>query len=408
MLLATSLASAQPAADDKRVDALYSVAKKAFDSGRYGEAMRALEECHRLTGDPTYLWRIGYAAEKSYWASQKDEDLRKAVESYRAYLAAAPQGPKRAVATQALQKLGPLVPKADPVDPQNPATPTPPPVAPKQRTGVMISSSTPGATIELDGKLRANGFLEADVESGPHKIRVRADGYEPVDRDVPVQPGALVGLDIPLTPLPALVDVRGPNGAKLSIDGELKGELPLSRPVALTPGAHLITVESTGSHPMATWKRVENGTTYDVLAELDTTGQRYGAVATLTIAAGAALTGGVLTGVAFQKQADAEAVLDTKNTVGIKAGELSAFDDAIESRDTYRTGAGIAWGLAAAGATSGVFLFIFDNPTVQAPPAPSTKPSAPAAVPGELESVEISVAPVFGPAVSGFTVAGRF
>ncbi len=405
-------AQAQPV-DEKQVTNLYTVAKNAFDSGRFGEALRALEECYRLTKDIKYLWRVGVTAEKSYWAAQKEEDLKKAVEAYRGYLEQGGESQKRVAASQALKKLEPLLPKQAPVDSSNPqpAAPAQPPAPAAARTGVMISSSTPGARIELDGKQRAAGFLVADVSPGPHKVIVAADGYITVERQIPVQPGALVGIDIPLEPKPATVAITGPSGAELFVDGEPKGELPLSKPLALAPGDRLISVQQPGSEPMSVWKSVERGGNYTVDADLQTTGQRHAAWITFTATGAAAITAAALTGLAVRSQQEADDLIGPVNdgNGGIDETDLEEFDRAVADRDKLRTGAGVAWGLTGAGLAAGVFLYVFDRPTVQAPPAPNrTKPGAAPPATKPPDDVELTVVPLISPDVAGLTVGGRF
>jgi hypothetical protein len=403
--------AAQAADDDKRVSGLRAVAKSAFDGGRYEDALRALEECYRLTSDSKYLWNIGITAEKSYWATPSDETLRKAVDSYRAYLEKAPKGGKRGLAGQNLRKLEPLLPKPALVDAANPDVapaplPTPPVVT---RTGVMISSPTPGARIELDGKLTANGFLQADVAAGPHRVRVVAEGFDTVERELPVQVGALVGVDIPLAAKPGLLDIVGPSGAELTVDGEPKGELPLPKPLAVVPGDRLITVQLAGTRPLVAWRTVERGRTYSIDADLDTTVQRYAAYCTFAVAGGTAIAGAVLTGLAFQRQAEAEDILlpVTNGTGSVPVEAVERFEATRSDRDNLRTGAAVAWSVAGAGLTAGIFLFVFDQPSVQAPPAPpKQKGGEPAVI--EPTEVELSLLPSFGPGLSGLHLSGRF
>lgn len=401
---AISIAQARPG--DEEAARLFTVAKNAFDAAKYGDAARALDECYRLTKDPKYLWSLGVAAEKAYWAKRNEAELVMAVNAYRAYVKEGPEGNKRATASQALQTLEPLMPKAPAPTPDKPEAPAPP--LPAARTGIMVSSPTPGARIELDHKLRANAFLVSDVEAGPHHVVVAADGFIPVERDVPVQPGALVGIDVPLSPKPALLEIRGGRGADLFIDGEPKGELPLSHPLSLQPGDRLITIQRSGAHPMVTWKSVERGTSYSMQADLPATGQRYAAYGTFAAAGIAAVVGGALTGMALHQQSvasDIRAPIDRNGS--ITAADLTPADDALRIRDRYAAGAGVAWGVAGAGLTAGLFLFVFDKPAVQAPPAPSEKGGA-APPPKDDKGVDLSVLPALGPGLSGMSVVGRF
>ncbi len=418
-LLSSRAAFAQPANEEqsRNAQSLYAFAKKSFRAGQYGGAVRALEECYRITKEPKYLYSIGQASERAYWSMKKEarreEDLRVTVERYRQYLKDASDkeldaptvvegkvGPThRAVANEALARLEPLLPK------EEPAAPPPAPAAPAEaKTGLLISSSTPGARIELDGKVASEGLLSADTEPGPHRIRVMAPGFVAVEREVRVEKGALLGLDISLEAKPSVLAIEGPSGADVSIDGVPKGTLPLPRPLAVPAGDRLIVVTRRGSHPMVEWKKVDRGERYAIHASLPSTAQRYSAYATFAVAGGAAVVGAVLTGLAFEKQSEAADILQPIQEQGgsVTTSDVERFDEAIASRDLLRTGAAVGWGLCAAGLTSGIFLFVFDEPSVQAPPSPREgSPDSPS-------SPELVFTPIAGPAFAGLTFSMRY
>lgn len=397
-------AQAQPKTESKEVSALVEVGKFAFDKERYSEALRAFDECFRLTKDPRYLWNVALTAERAYWASDQPRDLQKAIAALRQYVKDFPDGKRRAEAAQALKRLEPLAPKPSEGEPAvDPAAPAAPPAA---RTGVMISSSTPGARIELDGKLAADGFLVADVAEGPHRVIVQAEGFLPITRDLTVLPGALLGVDIPLTPRPGQVTVDGPSGAELSVNGEPKGDLPLARALELPPGDHLFTVRMPGAHPLVEWRSIERGAKVTVKADLDTTGQRVAAFVTLAFAGAGAITAGTLTGLAVKAEGEALRKQETWEGGSGTQDDLQAFKDLRDERDDLRTAAGVAWGVTGAALVSGIFLYVFDDPGVQAAPPPPRKSDE--AAPPKPGGVELGFAPAFGPSYVGGGVAGRF
>ncbi len=405
LTVAGAPAFAQPKGDSKEVAALVEVGKFAFDKERYSEALRAFEECFRLTRDPKYLWNVAVTAEKAYWASDQLRDLDKTLAALRLYVKDYPDGKRRAEATQALKRLEPLAPKPSETDPATDPGAAPAPAA--ARTGVMISSSTPGARIELDGKLGADGFLVADVAEGPHRVTVRADGYLPIERDVTVLPGALLGLDLPLTPRPGQVSVQGPSGAELSVNGEPKGDLPLARPLELPPGDHLFAVRMSGARPLVEWRSIERGAKLTVKADLDTTGQRMAAYVTFAFAGAGAIAAGTLTGLAVKAEGDAQRKLETTpEAPSHTETELQEFKDLRDQRDDLRTAAGVAWGVTGAALVSGIFLYVFDDPGVQAAPPPPRKTDDPATPkPG---GVELGFVPAIGPTYNGGALVGRF
>lgn len=419
-------ATAQPAAPNGQSAADYQTsARNALNAFKYDEALKSLEECYPRTRDLDCVWFTARAAGQAYSATKGDAFLRSAVLAYRRYLKEGseeelsrrtrPQGtlgpPRRDVAKTELARLEPqferLPAPPEPVAPETPAAPVAP--APL-RTGIVVSSSTPGATITVDGKVRADGFLQVDLAPGPHHIKVEAEGYKSLERDIPVQAGALINVDAPLEPQPALLTISGPSGAEVLVDSEPKGTLPLRRPLSLPAGQRLITVQKAGARPYLAWRALERGARYDVDADLDTTGQRFAAWATFTVAGGAAVAAGVLTGLAVAKDDEAAALIApvTEASGSMPESDIEVFKRAVNERDNLRTGAGVAWGVAGAGLTAGIFLFVFDQPAVQAPPAPPRGPGGPADGETPAAGVELSLAPSFGPDGAGLGLFGRY
>lgn len=424
--LATQSADAQPTRPAGQSAADYQTsARNALNAFKYEEALKSLEECYPRTRDLDCVWFTARAAGQAYSATKGDEYLRTAVLAYRRYLKEGseeelsrrtrPQGtlgpPRRDVAKTELARLEPQFEKLPaPPEPVAPETPVAPVAPAPLRTGIVVSSSTPGATITLDGKMRADGFLQVDLAPGPHHIKVEAEGYKTLERDIPVQTGALINVDAPLDPQPALLTISGPSGADVLVDSEPKGTLPLRKPLNLPAGQRLITVQKAGARPFLAWRDLERGARYDVDADLDTTGQRFAAWATFAVAGGAGVAAGVLTGLAVAKDDEAAALIApvTETTGSMPESDLEVFKQAVNERDNLRTGAGVAWGVAGAGLTAGIFLFVFDQPAIQAPPAPPKGNGAPGAGAAPDTGVELSLAPSFGPDGASLGIRGRY
>lgn len=186
--------------------------------------------------------------------------------SYRAYLAKVPAGTRRHEATQALSELEPQLPKApapapspepgeppptadDDDDPYDDDQPEPQPPAPRrsgERTGVVISTAAEGAVIFLDGTVQSSSPLVAATTPGDHTIRIEAPGFVTLERTVRVDAGRELALDLPLAVQPALVAVDGPDGASVYVDGKHAGDLPLSGPLRVAPGEHVLRSRRTG------------------------------------------------------------------------------------------------------------------------------------------------------------------
>ncbi|MBX3251808.1 MAG: tetratricopeptide repeat protein, partial [Myxococcales bacterium] len=94
LLLAASVprADAQPAAPEdatqEEARSLFHAGRAAFDVGRYDAALRYFEQSYELSGRPVLLFNLGAAHDRL----QHNE---RALERYRAYLAAMPDAPNR-------------------------------------------------------------------------------------------------------------------------------------------------------------------------------------------------------------------------------------------------------------------------------------------------------------------------
>jgi hypothetical protein len=164
----------------------------------------------------------------------------------------------------------------------------------------------------------------------------------------------------------------------------------------------------TGAHSLVKWQSLSRGVAVTVDADLETTSQRMAAWATFAVSGTAAVVGATLTGLAFERQARAVEILRpvTEETGSIGTSDVIAFESAVAERDLYRTLAGVSWGVAGAGLTAGIFLFVFDDEAVTSPPPPpGPRPAEPRPEEG---GVELSVAPVILPDSAFVSLAGRF
>lgn len=381
-----SAVAAPTRAEAARARDNFIAAERSFERGKYEEAVALLDQSFALTHDPSYLFRAGRAAAKAVQASALPDDTKRrltalAVQRFRQYLKEADRpdldtatkaGPTREAASrEALAELEKALPAADPEHPEAPADPP----APVARTGLVISSPTPNALIEVDGKTKATGYLTVDTEPGTRHVIVSAEGWKTVERDVPVERGAFLGLEIELRPEPALLTIAGPSGAELYVDGVARGELPLAKPLELDAGQRFVSLRRRGSEAHASWQTLARGQRSTLDAALPTTAQRYAAYTTFGVSAASAGVAAALTALSFDRQASAEARLDRLETLGNRPlSERDEIQALVSERDQLRLGAGIAWGASAAALGAGVFLFVFDLPPVPAPPVPPAAP----------------------------------
>jgi sec-independent protein translocase protein TatB len=111
-------------------------------------------------------------------------------------------------------------------------------------TRLMVTSQVDGARGAIDGATGALPLVK-EVTAGDHTVTVEADGYLPVTLKAVAVDGALVPVEVDLTPKPVLLDVRAASGARITIDGRPAGTAPVTA-LEIPAGRHFITVEHRG------------------------------------------------------------------------------------------------------------------------------------------------------------------
>jgi hypothetical protein len=109
-----------------------------------------------------------------------------------------------------------------------------------------------------------------------------------------------------------------------------------------------------------------------VTAKLDLTGQRKASYVVLGIAGAAAIAGGVTTFLAVKAQSDAqdiEAKID--HGTNITPAEVDEHARLVDRRDSFQTASYVLYGSAFVVATTGLFLYLVDQPRAEALPASS-------------------------------------
>ncbi len=378
----------------------FNVGARAYAAGQFLDAVKAFEQAHKLTPRPGLLFSIAQAYRKQYYLDKKAQNLRAAIKYYHQYLDRVPSGGRRADVADALTELEPLAEKL-----QAEGAPAAEPKA-KPATQIMVSSPTPGVRITLDGHAAGKLPFVSDVKPGKHHVSLSAPGCKPYERDISVLEGGVVPLDVALEDKPATLRVRAPEGAHVSIDGREVGKAPLS-PIQIAPGQHFIAVTENGRQPFSRELDLGRGRTVTLDAKLPGTTQRT--VAWLLLGTGAATVvgGGLLALAAYQKQSDAQSILDRRAKQNISASDRDAYAGLVNDRDRLRAGSVMAFGAGVAVAATGAVLFVFDEPRIQPRPGPERAPGAPEPE-HKAPSMEISALPIFSPAVAGAAVSGRF
>lgn len=114
---------------------------------------------------------------------------------------------------------------------------------------LAVTSSPPGAAVSVGGAYRGRTPLEIDVRPDlAQAVTVLRDGYEAVQREVKVAPGARESLALTLQPILGQVIVRAtPADAQLYVDGTSRGVA--RQTLELPATAHVIEVRKPGYAP---------------------------------------------------------------------------------------------------------------------------------------------------------------
>lgn len=169
----------------------------------------------------------------------------------------------------------------------------PPPAPPAARSGRLIVRSSPsGAAVTINGRWSGRTPLTVDdLALGSQNVRVVLDGYETARDEVSLTAAqASRTLTFPLrrvaaptspaTPPPSQVERPAasttgvlqvdsrPTGARILIDGTLRGTTPARIP-EIAPGSHEIRLELPGHLPWSTTTRIEGGSTTRVAGSLE-------------------------------------------------------------------------------------------------------------------------------------------
>lgn len=361
---------AQQPADIERAKASFRAGANAYAAGNYLAAIQALEAAYGLTPLPAIAFSLAQAERKQYAIDKEPEHLQRAISLYRRYLEQEPNGARRGDAQLALVEL-----HAEQATGVAPTSPTP--AKPQARpTRLMIVSDAPGARISLDGGPASVSPLIREVTPGHHRVRVTANGYYDIDRDVTAVSGELLLNEVRLSERPTSLYVYAPAGADIYVDGVHVAEGGPLATVPLPSGAHQLVVAQNGKRLLRRDLVLQRGRTHTEYVTLEPTQQR--AISELLfMGSGAALGAGlVLSALAVRSQNQAESFVAAQGRGNVTSSELIAYNAKIIERNRYRTGAVIGVAGAAGMFLTGLFLHELDSPSLPAPPRRETTPGA--------------------------------
>jgi tetratricopeptide (TPR) repeat protein len=400
LAVAATAATARADTDVDQAKALFSAGASAYDKGDYIAAIQAFEGAAKLAPRPALVFSLAQAHRRQYYIDSKAEHLRAAVDLYRAYLEQAPDGNRRADASQALQELGPAAQKLG-GDASGPRAQEPARIS-------IHSSGTPGARVSLDGAKTVEAPLIGPVPAGKHRVVISAEGFFDETREVTAVDGTIIAADVALREKPALVTLqRADDGARVEIDGRFVSTTPLHAPLEITPGSHLLTVTKNGHEAFARELELGRGETRTLDAKLAPSKQR-GVAGWLFVAGGVAVVaGGTFLTVAMVEEGTASSILDARATRNLTAADLDRYDAARRARTSWTAASVAGFGTGAVLAATALVLFVFDPPST---PSTARRDDPTKPTPRKIEPSEVGVGftPWLGPNFLGGGAEVRF
>jgi hypothetical protein len=326
---------------------------KAYESGQYEAACRALEHAYELDPLPAIAFSLAQAYRLRYFADANPDHLRRAKTLYQEYLAATPRGGRRHDAATALAEIDPVLSRLDP------STATVELL--EQPTQLLITCPIDGARVSIDGGEPLGLPATVDVAPGAHALSVSAEGYFDAVKNAVAVDGRLVVEEIELSAKPALITLTGDAG-RIFVDGKPAGAIPLSAPLEVPAGSHALSVVANGR---LRWDRsfaAEKGDALGFDVELHTTGQRYLAWTVIAGAGAAAIAGGAFSVGAWRQNQEARELDRLRTTGGIDEAQLDDYEGYLRDRKAFRNTAIGLFSSAAILGLTGALLYLFDEP----------------------------------------------
>jgi hypothetical protein len=399
----SSLASANEPTPDEvdRARTFFNAGAQAYSAARYGDAVRSFDQAYELAPRPQLLFSLAQAERKEYFAGNDATFLRRAIKHYKAYLEQVASGGRRSEATEAKADLEARLAR----DPQaQAATGAPPPVE-KRKARVTVYSATPGAQASIDGGPGQELPFFGDLEPGKHRVRVFAEGFIDAEREVSGDRPIDQPVDLPLQERPSTVTVVLDTTADVLLDGRIVATAPVSRPIELPPGAHVLSVAANGKKPLSQEVSLPRGKAFRFEPKLEASGQRVVAMSMLGVGAVSLVTSVVFGALSLGQESRAKNIADQWATGNIGSDQLDSYNGADDRRDAFRTVSIVTLAAGGAFALGGGLLYVFDRPTVSVLP-PSRVEPAPA--PKPIQPTDLTASPLLGPGIWGASMSARF
>jgi hypothetical protein len=395
----------EKAGDVEQAKALFNAGAQAYEAGRYTAAVEAFQASYKKAPRPAIVFSMAQAYKRQYFIDKKAENLQEAIRNYRLYLDQVPQGGRRADAAASLNELEIVATRLG-VNDKAASEPSAPPSGDRLKTRVTVTSPTPGARVSLDGRASVEVPLLEEVTPGKHKVKISADGYLDVVRDIVAVEQDLVALDQELREKPARIEIKAPPGAQVSVDGRFVGTMPLP-PMDIAAGKRFIAITHNGYKPFGRELDLARGKSQRVDVALTRTAQRKWSYAFFTASAVSGAVGVAASLVALGYQGQAAELEKKRLRDGLTATQFGDFRRHVDERNTYRDAAFATFAFGAGLGLVGSALYAFDQPVPPQPPARSDTTS-PKSTPTQGPSIDIAIAPALSPSFAGAGLVGRF
>jgi hypothetical protein len=358
VFVALSLLAAE---DPEEAKKCFEAGRTAYEQGYYSIAVTAFGEAYKLSPRPPVIFSYAQAERQQYFVDRDGKRLSHARELFQEYLASTPKGGRSDHARQHLADIEELLKQL----PQAPLK-VEERIEVKAKTQLMITSRTSGALAAIGDEEPSELPQIRDVVPGKHRVRVEANGYTTEELESVAVEGRLVVLDFNLKEKPAVLVVSAPAGSDVSLDGRLIGEAPLTAPIEVVPGRHLIAVTQRGSYGFMRDLVLERAQRLPIEAQLETTTQRTVSYVFLGAAAALVAGGGVTGGIALISENRAQDIDERRlGRFGLSAEDLASYERNVDRRDTFAPPAMVLLGVGATAAITGALLYFIDSPRIE-------------------------------------------
>ncbi len=156
---------------------------------------------------------------------------------------------------------GTALPPPEPAEPETLIVEVPVPVeekkeapveaAPKKPEGLIDIHVKPKAAIYIDGRQRlfGNHLGPMPLTSGRHSILIKRSSYKSYSEVITVKKDELSRRRITLERVKGEIAFDTQTGVRIFVDGKMMGITPVSRPISLPSGTHLVKLEKDGYIP---------------------------------------------------------------------------------------------------------------------------------------------------------------